>query len=83
MSGLGKPDEGAEQAIIMSENEVDRVRALNKFRASRPSRATCLNCDNEIPLARRLAVVGCQYCVKCQDSCDQDLPRIRTLTKML
>lgn len=38
-----------------------RVRSSTK----RPSLERCLNCDEEIPEARRLAQPGCSMCIEC------------------
>lgn len=83
MSALGGVDDGSEHALIMAENEAHRVQRVLQLRASRPSRMYCLNCDEEIPLARRNAVAGCLYCVHCQDKCDNDIPRTRMLQWLL
>lgn len=32
----------------------------------RPSRATCIDCDAPIPVARQNAIKGCVRCVACQ-----------------
>lgn len=34
--------------------------------ALRQSRTHCLECDQEIPQARREAIKGCLYCTPCQ-----------------
>lgn len=31
----------------------------------------CVDCDEEIPEARRIAIKGCRYCVLCQSKRDQ------------
>ena len=71
MSGMGGPDEEALHAIIMAENEEQRVREMLMAQQQRPSALYCLDCGEDIPEERRSAVKGCQYCVCCQPKYDK------------
>ena len=46
-------------------------RARSKLRKG-PGRATCEECDEPIPEARRLAVPGVRLCVACQEAHDRE-----------
>ncbi len=78
MSGMGGPDDDAEQAMIFVENHVELIR---RQIPTGESLKLCLDCDQEIPEPRRKAQPGCQYCVECQERHDK-LPKIKTLTYM-
>ena len=71
MSGMGGPDEEALHAIIMAENEEQRVRRTLIEQQQRPSAFLCTDCDEQIPEGRRVAVPGVQYCIICQSKHDQ------------
>lgn len=55
--------------------ELHRQTALqNQFRRSRPTAPSaheCEQCGEPIPEARRLAAVGCRYCIDCQTEIEQ------------
>lgn len=42
------------------------AKQLNKSTAQAPSAFECESCGDVIPEARRLAAIGCQYCIECQ-----------------
>ena len=42
----------------------------NKVNSTVESEEFCIECDEEIPLARREAVKGCKRCVTCQSKID-------------
>lgn len=65
MSGYGGCDDEALHAMIMSENEVDRVRAMLHQQQQRPSQEFCIDCDDEIPELRQKLIPGVQHCVVC------------------
>lgn len=79
MSGLGNPDDDVIQAMVFVENHVELVRSQIP---SGVSASHCRDCHTIIPLARREAQQGCQYCIDCQENHDA-LPKIKTVTKML
>lgn len=82
MSGYGSPDEESLHAIIMSENEVERVRQQLASQALRPSRLTCADCEEDIPQGRREAIPGVEYCVTCAPK-HESIVRPRMLDKIL
>lgn len=49
--------------------EVERAR---KRMAQGVGRERCEDCEDPIPLARRLAVPGVSRCVRCQEAADRD-----------
>lgn len=82
MSGYGGCDDEALHAIIMSENEVERVRQALAQQSMRPSRHECGDCDEPIPQARRDAMPGVQFCVTCAPKHDR-VTRTRMLDRIL
>lgn len=62
---------GDEMDRVQARNEEFQEIALEEHRrrhsAIVTSRTHCLDCGNEIPLARRLAVNGCLRCIDCQE----------------
>lgn len=79
MSGMGKPDEEAENAMAIVDNGIELARLMLR---TGPSRPFCLDCGDPIPEARRKAVSGCLYCIGCQSDHDKK-PNVRVVTKML
>lgn len=82
MSGyLGNPDAEAEHALILADNGVDAARSM----LPDPSMTfmQCLDCGDDIPEGRRLAIKGCKYCVKCQEYHDTLTPNIKMLDRIL
>lgn len=43
----------------------------------------CIECGDEIPKQRRLALQGVKTCICCQTEIDKNRPRIIAVTKML
>lgn len=82
MSGYGGCDDESLHAMILSENEVERVRQLNQVNSSRPTRQHCMQCDDPIPAARQQAVPGVQHCIMCAPKFEQR-PKIRMLDHIL
>ena len=58
-----------EQIDASVESAVERARSRIPVGESRKR---CADCDQEIPEARRKAVPGVQYCVKCQAEHDEE-----------
>lgn len=44
-----------------------------------PSLTVCIDCDEPIPTARRLAVPGCRRCIDCQEALEFNLSHWRAL----
>jgi phage/conjugal plasmid C-4 type zinc finger TraR family protein len=57
---------GQLHAIHNNMNHVAAVQRRLAEQASRPSARECQECGDEIPEARRLAMLGVQHCVYCQ-----------------
>lgn len=80
MSGLGGPDDGAEEALIFVENHIELIR---RQLPTGESLKQCDECGNDIPEARRLAMPGCKFCIECQEIYDRlPKPKIKTVTYM-
>lgn len=58
---------GQLHAIHNNLNAVAGVRRKLLEQAAKPSAEECEECGDEIPVARRQAVPGCQLCVFCQE----------------
>ena len=56
-------DIAAEREAIHREESLDRARAA---RPDGPSRETCAECGDPIPVARQRAVPGVRLCIHCQ-----------------
>ena len=83
MSGYGYVDDGAEHAIILSENEVFRVRQELQYQQSLPKLKFCRGCGNKMPKARVDAMGGCIYCVLCQQAQETVIRRTKMVQRML
>jgi phage/conjugal plasmid C-4 type zinc finger TraR family protein len=80
MSGYGgNPDMEAEHAMILAENAIALARSMLPVGESEHF---CLDCNEPIPEARRVAQKGCKYCIDCQVNHDTP-PRIRMLDHIL
>lgn len=80
MSGyLGNADAESEHAIILNENAIAAARAAMP---TGPSATVCYDCGDVIPQARRIAQVGCKFCVSCQGYHDKH-QRIKMLDRIL
>jgi phage/conjugal plasmid C-4 type zinc finger TraR family protein len=62
---------GQLHAIHNNMNAVAAVRRELEKQAQQPSAEECEECGDEIPLARRRAVPGCQLCVFCQEKLER------------
>lgn len=58
---------------------VERARQGLKTRG--PSRTQCIDCDAEIPAARRAALPGVQRCVACQEADDAEQKRFELFNR--
>lgn len=53
--------------LAQEREEAERAAAIEaRVRYQGESRADCLECGADIPVARQLAVPGVQFCVDCQ-----------------
>lgn len=59
-------DMGQIHAIHNNLNHIMDVRRQLEDQARRPSMVNCVECGEEIPKARRVAVPGVECCVDCQ-----------------
>ena len=68
-------EEEAEMAqlhsIHLNMNAVDKVRAAMAKQAELPSEEFCIECGDEIPEARRVAIPGVQLCVFCKERAER------------
>jgi phage/conjugal plasmid C-4 type zinc finger TraR family protein len=55
----------AQEADEKFRNQVLAAHA-NRIRSGTASLANCIDCDAEIPEPRRIAVPGCERCVRCE-----------------
>jgi phage/conjugal plasmid C-4 type zinc finger TraR family protein len=64
-------EEEAEMAQLHSlhihMNAVNAVQEKLAKQAEKPSAKECVECGEDIPEARRVAVPGCQLCIYCQE----------------
>ncbi|ADJ19431.1 DksA-like zinc-finger protein [Acinetobacter phage 133] len=70
MNGWGPSDPVFETMTSTINDAIDWARLDLELKESKPTETHCLDCDNEIPAGRRLAVKGVQYCVSCQSDHD-------------
>lgn len=80
MSGYGGPDDEFNNMISMIDNYVDLARSQLP---TGDSAKYCIECGEEIPEARRLALVGVKHCIPCQQIRDKHKVKIKTVTYML
>lgn len=62
------------------DNYIDLARSLLP---TGESSKYCIECGDEIPVARRLALKGVKHCIPCQTIRDNNRPKIKVVTKML
>jgi len=67
--GFAKDGAVQEQIYASIEDAIDRAR---KQLPQGESRTHCVECDAEIPPARREAVPGVRLCIACQEEFDKD-----------
>lgn len=72
---VGFAKDGAEQLEMQAVVDAAINHARSQFNDNRESLEFCDKCDEEIPLLRRQAIKGCQYCVNCQSAIDQIFKR--------
>jgi RNA polymerase-binding transcription factor DksA len=60
-------------SLIANMNAVDQIRKKLQAAALEPSAEECIQCGEEIPKARRLAVPGVQYCIFCKSKRERTL----------
>lgn len=80
MSGYGGPDDDAINAQAFVDNYIDLARSQLP---TGESAKYCIECGEEIPEARRLALPGVKHCIECQTIRDKNKIKIKTVTYML
>jgi phage/conjugal plasmid C-4 type zinc finger TraR family protein len=55
----------ADLANDVMQERLDRLLAQRQKLSIEPSALECIECDSEIPEARRIAVAGTQHCIEC------------------
>jgi RNA polymerase-binding transcription factor DksA len=79
---IGNPDAEAEHALILAENGVASSQQMLKGAVL----VYCLDCGDEIKLARRQAAQAlghtCKYCIECQPSHDK-AAKVKMLDRIL
>lgn len=63
---LEESEMGQLHAMHLSLNAVAGVRAMLAKQSAKPSLFNCIECDYEIPAARRQAIPGVRMCVRCK-----------------
>ena len=72
---VGFAKDGAEQLEVEAVIQSAVAHARAQVATNRESLEFCLDCDNEIPEARRHAIKGVMHCVKCQEIHDEIFKR--------
>ena len=72
---VGFAKDGAEQLEMEAVVQAAISHARVQINAGGVSEEFCLECDEEIPEARRVALKGVQYCVNCQSKRDSIFKR--------
>lgn len=72
---VGFARDGAEQLEMEAVVQAAISHARTQINSGGESEEFCLECDNEIPEARRNALHGVQYCVECQSKRDSIFKR--------
>jgi phage/conjugal plasmid C-4 type zinc finger TraR family protein len=80
MSGYGGVDDDQINAQAFTDNYIALARSLLP---TGKSAKYCIECGDEIPLARREALLGVKHCIYCQLERDKHRPSIKVVTKML
>lgn len=62
---------GQLHAIHNNMNAIANVRRQLAKQAAEPSATECEECGDDIPEARRLAILGCKLCVFCQERAER------------
>lgn len=63
---LEEAEIGQIQAIHLNMSAIANVQKLLEKQAEQPSASECVECGEDIPLARQKLVPGVQMCVDCQ-----------------
>lgn len=79
MSGYGGPDDEQENVLATVDNGIALARMMLP---KGESALLCHECGDPIPEARRLAQVGCKFCIGCQEGHDKH-PRLKVLDRIL
>ncbi len=72
---VGFAKDGAEQDEINAVIQAAVNHARKQINAQRESLTHCHDCGDLIPENRRQAVVGCMYCITCQEDHDSTFKR--------
>lgn len=72
---VGFAKDGAEQDEIAAVVQAAVVHARAQFNDTRESLHRCFDCEELIPEARRQAIKGVIYCVRCQEMYDETFKR--------
>lgn len=80
MSGYGGVDDDQINAQAFVDNYIDLARSQLPIGESAKY---CVECGEEIPEARRLALPGVKHCIPCQTERDKQKIKIKTVTYML
>ena len=80
MSGYGGPDDDAINAQAFVDNYIEL--AISQLPTGESAKY-CVECGDEIPEARRLALPGVKHCIPCQQERDKQKISIKTVTYML
>jgi phage/conjugal plasmid C-4 type zinc finger TraR family protein len=80
MSGYGNADDDAINAQAITDNYIELARSQLP---TGESLQYCLECGEEIPKLRRLALPGVKTCISCQKELDKIKIKIKTVTYML
>lgn len=67
MSNLAEEEMGQLHAIHLHMNAVRDVQRVLEAQALIPSETECIECGDDIPLQRQLAIRGVQRCTHCQE----------------
>lgn len=73
MNGWGPNDGVFETNQATIDDAIDWARLQLELSSKRESNELCEDCDAVIPLGRRLAVKGVQYCCNCQAVYDKQV----------
>ena len=59
------------QNLFSNQNAIDTVRRQIAKQAELPSAEFCIECGEEIPEARRKAILGVQLCIFCKERAER------------
>lgn len=83
--GFTNSDAESEQALIFAENGVGAIQKQLAEQRAHPSAKFCkdVDCGEEIPEERRLAVLGVQHCVHCAPKHQRAVQKVKMLDRIL